>query len=103
MDLAHAHGTLLAVLHIAFGATAHLLPGWGSRSRHAASIFLRSATLLIPVGFFLGGLKVHGGDPGLGIMLVPLGAALLFAAVFLVARAVGRSLGQPARKSGEGP
>ena len=42
-------------------------------------------TLLL--GFFLGGLFVHAGDPGLGILLVPVGAALLFAAVWLAWRA----------------
>jgi hypothetical protein len=46
-----------------------------------------AATLLIPAGFFLGGVFVHGGDPGVGVLLVPVGAALLFAAVWAMARA----------------
>jgi hypothetical protein len=28
----------------------------------------------------------YGGDPGLGILLVPMGAALLLTAIFLIAR-----------------
>ena len=33
-----------------------------------------------------GGLYIYGGDPGLGILLTPLGAALLFVAVLGAAR-----------------
>ncbi len=84
--LAHAHGTLLALVHIGFGATAHLLPSWNEKSRGMASACLMSASILIPGGFFLGGLVIYSGDPGLGILLVPLGALLLFIAVFLTAR-----------------
>jgi hypothetical protein len=46
---------------------------------------LRSATLLIPGGFFLGGTWIHAGDPGVGIVLVPVGALLLVVAVARVA------------------
>jgi hypothetical protein len=31
---------------------------------------------------------VYGGDPGIGVLLVPVGAALLLLALFLIARAV---------------
>ena len=48
---------------------------------------LRAATLLMPAGFFLGGVTVYSGDPGLGIVLVPVGGLLLFVAVLLTARA----------------
>jgi predicted GNAT family N-acyltransferase len=47
----------------------------------------------LPGGFLLGGLFTHGGDPGLGILLVPFGAVLLFSAIWLMARGIGR---QPA-------
>lgn len=84
--LAHAHGTLLAVLNLVLGATLHLLPAWPARSRNLASVCLGSAVLL-PAGFFLGGLLPYEGDPGLGIVLVPVGALLLLIAVLLAARA----------------
>lgn len=84
--LAHAHGTLLGLIHIAFGATAHFLPAPGSRSQRLASPCLTAATVLLPTGFFLGGIFIHAGDPGLGILLVPIGGVLLVAAVFLIAR-----------------
>ena len=85
--LAHAHGTLLGLMHIGFAATTNLLPEWDAWRRRVASRCLLAAGLLIPGGFFLGGLVIYAGDPGLGILLVPVGAVLLFIAVFLTARA----------------
>lgn len=87
--LAHAHGTLLALVNVGFAFTARLLPEWSVRERGVASVCLRGATLLMPAGFFLGGLIVYSGDPGLGIILVPIGGLLLFVAVFLTARGAG--------------
>ena len=84
--LAHAHGTLLSLVHILFGLSACVLPGLGARRLRLISGGLIGATLLLPGGFFLGGVIVHGGDPGLGIILVPAGAILLIAAAFLMAR-----------------
>ena len=84
--LAHAHGTLLALINLAFGFMVRLCPDWPGRPRAVASICLRSATLLMPVGFFLGGFFIYSGDPGLGILLVPVGGLMLFAGVLLAAR-----------------
>jgi membrane protein DedA with SNARE-associated domain len=92
--LAHAHGTLLSLVHIAFGASLQFLPAWTPRSRGLASACLTSAGFLIPGGFFLGGIadfKRYQGDPGLGIVLVPVGALVLFTGVFLTARAAQSS------------
>jgi len=83
--LAHAHGTLLALVHIAFGLTAWKLPGWHPRLRGIASRCLTAAGILIPAGFFLGGIFVYSGDPGLGILLLPAGAILLIGAILLTA------------------
>ncbi len=87
--LAHAHGTLLSLIHVAFGLTLLRVPEWTERWRSVGSRCLIGATILMPGGFFLGGLVFHAGDPGLGILLLPIGAALLFAAVGLTARAQG--------------
>lgn len=87
--LAHAHGSLLAILNLVFAATLALAPGWNDSSRVVASRCLIGSLILLPAGFLLGGAFVHGGDPGLGILLVPPGAALLFVAVLLAARGVG--------------
>ena len=83
--LAHAHGTLLGLLNLAFAGTLRWVPAWPVAPRRLASVFLAAATALMPAGFFFGGLFIYGGDPGLGIVLVPLGGALLFLAVLLTA------------------
>ncbi len=84
--LAHAHGTLLALIQMAFALSLRRLPDPGAVRIGFASRCLVGATILLPGGFLLGGLFIYAGDPGLGILLVPLGAALLFASVFLMAR-----------------
>ena len=84
--LAHAHGSILALVHIALAATASLAGG-GLR---LASRCLIAASLLLPGGFLLGGVFIYGGDPGLGILFVPVGALALLIGVFLVARRVTR-------------
>lgn len=81
--LAHAHGTLLAVLNLVFGASVSLVPFWPHRSRAIASTCLFAAGILLPAGFFLGGAFFYSGDPGFGILLVPIGAVLLILAVLL--------------------
>ena len=86
--LAHAHGTLLGLVNLAFAATARLLPSWPEPSQRFASAALLAATVLMPAGFFLGGLFIYAGDPGLGILLVPIGGILLFAAVLQTALAL---------------
>ena len=48
---------------------------------------LLGALVLLPLGFFLGGVFIYGGDPGIGVILVPPGALLLFISVLLIARA----------------
>jgi hypothetical protein len=85
--LAHAHGTLLALVNIAFGVTLPHLNGFLEKQRNFCSGLLLSALILLPGGFFLGGLVIYSGDPGLGIVLVPLGALFLLSAVFVIARA----------------
>lgn len=98
--LAHAHGTLLGVVHVLFG----LLLGNGIasfRNVRTISIALIGAGVLLPLGFFLGGIRFYGGDPGIGVALVPVGAVLLLTGLFLIAsglRAAPSRQGNP-RKS----
>ncbi len=83
--LGHAHGTLLGVLNVAFALSVrHAKMSAVSAAR--ASFALRAATVLMPLGFILGGLSFYAGDPGLAIVLVPPSAALLVVALVLVAR-----------------
>src|SRR6476661_5479150 len=81
--LAHAHGTALALVNIAAGLTGRNVEGF--QLRPSVSFCLMWAGLLFPVGFFLGGIVTYGGDPGLGIWLVPVAALLLFYSVLRIA------------------
>lgn len=83
--LAHAHGTLLAVVHIGFALGLMQFGVWTERRLKLASFFLIDALVLLPAGFFLGGFGHSEGDPSLGILLVPLGAIFLLIAVALIA------------------
>lgn len=83
--LAHAHGALLGLVHLGLAATARSNPTLATcRNGHVASVSLDLASLLLPLGFFLGGLWHYAGDPGLGVLLVPVGGALLVIAALLV-------------------
>ena len=89
--LAHAHGTLLALVHIAFATATWLVPTWESGRRRLASRALCAAGLMIPLGFFVGGIQIHGGDPGIGILLLPAGAFFLFVSVLLTALGMNKA------------
>ena len=98
LTLAHAHGTLLALVQIAAGLTIRLVPACSSTWRRFGSPALTGASVLLPGGFLLGGFSIKGGDPGYGIVLVPVGALLLFVGVFLTgleARSLFRSETKP--------
>jgi len=89
--LGHAHGTLFSIVNILFGLTvAQLAPAADARWAKIASPALIAGTLLLPAGFFTGGLIVYGGDPGMGIFLVPLGAAALGIGVLATVLGVSR-------------
>jgi hypothetical protein len=81
--LAHAHGTLLALTNIAAGLTARKVDRF--ELRPSVSFALIWAAILLPAGFFLGGIVIYDGDPGLGVWLVPVGAILLFYSVIRIA------------------
>jgi hypothetical protein len=87
--LAHAHGALLGLIHILYALCLRQVAGMDARNQSPVSWALIGASILLPGGFFAGGVQFYDGDPGLGIVLVPVGAACLVIGVFLVARAVG--------------
>jgi hypothetical protein len=82
--LAHAHGTLLALVNVGFAAGVTRLGRWTPGGLRVASFFLLDAAVLIPLGFFLGGISPSESDPWIGVLLVPIGALLLAAGVGLV-------------------
>jgi hypothetical protein len=86
--LAHAHGTLLSIVHVIFGLSVRVAPELSERDRPLISWCLIGASLLLPGGFFLGGVTFYGGDPGVGVLLVPVGAVSMIAAGWLLARQV---------------
>jgi hypothetical protein len=77
--LAHAHGTLLGVVCLVFAALAEAHVAEGLRPSVARQI--RWGALLMPLGFFLGGILNSEGDPSLGVLLTPIGALLLIVAL----------------------
>jgi hypothetical protein len=85
--LAHAHGALLSVVHILFGLHIQSTGDAGLPRAGLISTSLVGASVLLPGGFFLGGVVFYSGDPGLGIVLVPPGAILLLVALFYLGRA----------------
>jgi hypothetical protein len=94
--LAHAHGTLLSLVHLLFAMTVHLVPATVSQrgARFASPCFM-AASFLLPGGFFLGGIftfEQHA-DPGMGIFLVPVGALMMVVAVLLTALGVTKATG----------
>lgn len=108
LTLAHAHGTLLALVQLAFAAALARIAVTGPlpRALRFASPCLIAAALLLPIGFVLGAIGIYGGsDPGPGILLVPVGASLLLVGVALTAVAMTRrppSTG-PAQSSASNP
>ncbi|HEB53256.1 MAG TPA: hypothetical protein ENI87_08390 [bacterium] len=84
--LAHAHGTFLSLVHVAFAVSiAH-----AERPALLASRSLLGATIALPGGFLLGAFGADGGDPGLGIALVPLGLVMLLVAIVATLRGLRR-------------
>lgn len=81
--LGHVHGTFIALINLAFAMTTRLAELEPRRSRWASRCLL-AANVLMPAGLLLGGIDTYGGDPGLGVVLMPVGAALLLGGLVLV-------------------
>lgn len=88
--LAHFHGVTLALVNLIYvrWAESEQLP---ISQRNLASWCLIGGSILMPLGFFLGGLVHFEGDPGIGIFLAPPGALLILITVFLQTVAAWRN------------
>src|SRR5436190_10890157 len=64
--LAHAHGTLFGLVHLGFAFTLRHVDADGSALRSSSSALI-GASLLLPAGFFLAGIRFYAGDPGIGV------------------------------------
>ena len=85
--LAHAHGTLLGVVCLVFAALAPVHVA--QRIRASVARQIRWGAVLMPLGFFAGGIFNSEGDPSLGVLLTPVGAVLLIVALARVAATRG--------------
>lgn len=83
--LAHAHGALLGLVNVAFATSLPKLPRLSESGRALASRSLLAGSGLLPAGFFFGGIFVYEGDPGLAVLLAPIGAFLVLVGVVVVA------------------
>ena len=82
-SLAHFHGIGLALVNLVYSSWAGRT-GLGVRNR-SVSLSLMAGSVLLPLGFFLAGIAHYGSDPGLGIFLAPVGAALILYAIGAIA------------------
>ena len=101
--LAHAHGALIARVHVLSGLSVRVAPEMSARSRPLISWCLIGASILLPGGFFLGGAVFYGGDPGVGVLLVPIGAVSMMIAVFFLARMAASIEGRESTGPGDDP
>ncbi|CAN5551406.1 hypothetical protein BH20VER1_BH20VER1_31170 [soil metagenome] len=79
--LAHAHGTLLNMVLLVAAICARL---GLIRLNRMASLGLQSAVVLLPAGFFFAGLFRIRDEPGVAILLVPVGAVLLLVSAIYI-------------------
>jgi hypothetical protein len=88
--LAHLHLSMLALVNLVYAS-------WADReslspaARRLASRALIAGSMLLPLGFFFGGIAHYEGDPGIGIFLAPPGAILVLIAAAIQARAAWRN------------
>jgi ABC-type multidrug transport system permease subunit len=80
--LAHAHGTLLCVMLLIINL--YLVKGLVSPPKLAIRA-LQAGTIIMPLGFLLGGAWHYESDPGLLIFLAPVGALLVIFGVMAIA------------------
>ncbi len=86
LRLAHAHGVGLSLVVIVFGAAA--VPRLEAALARHLGRALALAAVLVPLGFGLGAVAHPEGDPGVGVLLVPLGAVPLVYGLARTARAM---------------
>ena len=82
--------TLGVGLELLHGFKVGLYLDVGNETRRLLWTLAHAHGVLLPGGFFLGGAYTFSGDPGPGVLLTPLGAGSLLAALYLVTRAAFR-------------
>lgn len=79
-SLAHFHGAMLAIINLVYSQWAENI---SSSQQNIASWSLIFGSILLPLGFFLGGIAHLEADPSLGIFLVPVGTLMLLYTILL--------------------
>lgn len=86
--LAHAHGTLLSLVLVAIGLTGKAgyisTPSFGKMALHIGSV-------VMPVGFMLGGIGNYESDPNPLVFFAPLGGIMVIFGVVISAVSFKRS------------
>jgi hypothetical protein len=85
LRLAHAHGVGLSLVVLVYSVAG--VPLLAHRPDGGAAIgwLLRIGGVLVPIGFALGAIGHPESDPSIGVWLVPVGGALLVAALVSLA------------------
>ena len=83
--LAHASGTLLGLVHIAFSATLFGQPNWRHSYVGLASACLNCASILCPAAFLVAGAFGSPGSIALGFVLAIPGILFFFLCLILIA------------------
>lgn len=85
-SLAHFHGVALGLVNLVYVQWADV-PSLSAAAKRAASGLLLAGSVLMPLGFLLGGVGHSEVDPSLGVLLSPAGALLVILSVALQTRA----------------
>ena len=78
LRLAHAHGVILGLVVLTLAGAGSPYAA-GDRGARVTGVLLRLAALIIPVGFAASAVAPHEGDPGVPVVLVPVGGVVLVA------------------------
>lgn len=88
-QLAHFHGALFGVINLVYVRWADS-DALGPTRRRSASRALILGSGLLPLGFLLGGVGHYESDPGIGIVVAPVGAVAILYAIGVQALAAWR-------------
>lgn len=91
LRLAHAHGVALGLVVLVYSSVGAPLFRQDKAVGTAADRLLRFASVSLPAGFLFGSIAHPEGDPSVGIVLAPIGALSLIAALALLARQAFRA------------
>jgi len=90
LRLAHAHGVGLSLLALVHSSAGVPLLAHRSDGGRAVGTALLVGALCLPLGFALGSIAHPEGDPGIGVLLAPIGGVALLIALSQIAVSASR-------------